>query len=131
MGVSRCGKFAAVTNVSSIWEVLFAIAKVKARSIVIASAALLAGATSIEVSRKREGRKEGWLEAIGFLCLGLVTASVGIVAVARAAMRRSRGDLVVDFLKGNESAQEYCARLSKARATREGSLFAWWVIGDR
>lgn len=47
---------------------------------------------------------------------GLATAaSIGLsVAAATAKARISRGGLVADFLKGDEDAQTYCSRLSKA-----------------
>ncbi|CAB1108073.1 unnamed protein product [Ectocarpus sp. CCAP 1310/34] len=58
----------------------------------------------------------GWLYAL-CAAAGLVTAaSVPLaVAVARIKARKSRGGLVADFLKGDEDAETYCARLSKER----------------
>lgn len=114
LGVNRSGKFATVTNVTSTWDEFIAFIKGKTAwrrafisSTVVAAAAIAAGAFI-----KRKGNP--WPLSFGLICVGIVTASVGIAVAVTAGLRKSRGTLVSDFLKGDESAEQYCTRLSKA-----------------
>lgn len=126
LGVSRSGKFATVTNIPSLWDELLDVAHGQTRSMMLASTVVAAAATALAVVRRKQG--DGWASSIGLLCAGMLTASVGIAVAARAAARRSRGPLVADFLKGDENAQQYCLRLSKARKEKgieQGRIGAW------
>ncbi|CAM9841980.1 unnamed protein product [Ectocarpus fasciculatus] len=81
--------------------------------------------SSLALSRPAGSSSSSWsLGLLYALCAaaGLVTAaSVSMeVAVARAKGRKSRGGLVADFLKGDEDAETYCARLSKERQRYSG-----------
>lgn len=60
-------------------------------------------------------RVESKIRALGLLCAGIVAAYFGIAVLARAMARRSRETLVVDLLKGEESAEDFSFHLSKAR----------------
>ncbi|CAM9571362.1 unnamed protein product [Ectocarpus sp. 12 AP-2014] len=165
LGVSRSGKFAALTNVSSTLESVLEVVALggwanKAAAIAAAATAAAAaaaaaailraghehGSSSSDATSGSSGGGGGWgaaaaaavVSSLGLsrpagsssssssslgwlyaLCAaaGLVTAaSVPLaVAVARIKARKSRGGLVADFLKGDEDAETYCARLSKER----------------
>lgn len=114
LGVNRSGKFATVTNVTSAWDnfVAFAMGKTAWRRAAISSTAVTAAAIAAGAFVKR--RENPWTLSFGLICVGIVTASVGLAVVVTAGLQKSRGTLVSDFLKGDENAEQYCTRLSKA-----------------
>lgn len=134
LGVSRSGKFGSVTNIPSIWDGVVIKVHSNARAITLASSAAAVGAavaaTTTLQRRQGSGGDGGgggggdgdpWWAAspLGLLCAGVLTASLGVLVAVSAAMRRSRGLLVANFLKGDEDAQQYCARLSKVKKKKK------------
>ncbi|CAN0466584.1 unnamed protein product [Ascophyllum nodosum] len=114
LGVNRSGKFATVTNIPSAWDELVSFAegqKTSTRATLVSTTIAVAAAAAVIV--KRQGG--GWVLSLGLLCAGIFTASVGLAVAVTAALRRSRGSLVSEFLKGNESAEEYGSRVLKDR----------------
>ncbi|CAM9389881.1 unnamed protein product [Scytosiphon promiscuus] len=108
LGVSRSGKFASVTNIPSTWDTVLE-AMADGRWTSLASLAY----------RASGGR--GWSAVEASLSL-LNSAIFSSPRGSSLGDRRSRGGLVADFLKGDETAEDYCARLSKARGRRYGGF---------
>ncbi|CAM9997249.1 unnamed protein product, partial [Discosporangium mesarthrocarpum] len=120
LGVNRYGKLAMITNTWASWGDVLAKLTCRRVFLVTVAAAAAAGAAATAVFPRGTGSRA---KVLGLLGLSFTSAKIA----SRGRKKRSRGGLVADYLKGDESAAEYCCRVSKDLDEYEGFSL---LVGD-